>query len=159
MSIEIDGCRRVLWLLWARCSHFGLKSVSRICGRGSGVQRVAGGGCCGRYVRIIDLDSTDFVSIICARVREVRKGQSLVDSGMVKAIAGMNRGVFTLKLFSFNECIGQRVIYATLAEPSRIIGRVSLIARVNGSIKYFVSERHQTNITPSSFGWCLSQQA
>lgn len=64
----------------------GLRRVSRVCGNGKGVQRVAGGGRCWRYTTIIDLDSIQFVSVIGPGVREVRKGRSLVDSGMVEAI-------------------------------------------------------------------------
>lgn len=71
----------------------------------------------------------------------------------------MDQVVFTSELFLFNECIGQRGTCETLVEPSRITGRVPLVARVDGSIDHPGSKRHQGNITPSNFGWCLSQQA
>ena len=110
------------------------------------------------YKCIIDLDNMLLISVIWVSVREVRKGRSLIDLGIMEAINGLNYVVFALKLFFSNQCIGQRGTYEALVEPSRITGSASLIARVDGSITYLGSERHQAKVTPSNFSSCQSRQ-
>ena len=67
---------------------------------------IGGGGRCKRYMCIILLDNIYLISFIWVRVREVRKGRSLVDSGTLEAINGEPHCLCSQALFLSTSVLG-----------------------------------------------------